>query len=173
MDAPPGRKHRHLPPPVAVDERTSLGGLRAIATFEASKGLAVLLLGFGLLSLLHKDVEEAAEHLLLTFHIDPERHLSAAFLRLASQVTDRRLWSIFFAALAYALVRFTEAWGLWHRRVWAEWFALLSGCLYLPFETVKAAEHPNFWHIGLLASNILIVFYMAWVRLRACRPVSD
>ena len=173
MDPQPGRKRRHFPPPVAVDERTPLAGLRAVAALEAIKGIAILLLGLGLLSLLHKDVEEAAERLLFTFHIDPDHRLSAAFLRLASQITDRRLWAIFFAALAYAIVRFTEAWGLWHRRVWAEWFALLSGSLYLPFETVKVVERPNFWHVGLLVSNILIVLYMAWVRFIACRPVVE
>jgi uncharacterized membrane protein (DUF2068 family) len=173
MDPPPGHKHHHRPPPEAVDERTSLAGLRAVATFEGIKGLAVLLLGLGLLSLLHKDVEEAAENLLLTFHIDRDHRLSAAFLRLASKINDRRLWAIFFATLAYATVRFTEGWGLWHRRVWAEWFALLSGALYLPFEIVKVLERPNFWHIGLLVTNIAIVVYMAWVRFLAARPFPD
>lgn len=162
----------HRAPPQAVDERTSVAVLRTVAALEAAKGIAVLLLGFGLLSLLHKDVEEAAERLLLHVHLGADQRLSRAFLRLASQLTDQRLWGIFFGALAYSTVRFVEAWGLWWRRVWAEWFALLSGALYVPFELIKVVERPNIWHAALLAGNISIVLYLAYVRLRACRPVS-
>jgi uncharacterized membrane protein (DUF2068 family) len=147
--------------------------LRAIAVFEAAKGLLVLLLGLGLLALLHKDVESAAENLLLHLHVNPDRRLSHAFLNAASHVTDARLWGMAAAALAYASVRWTEAWGLWHRRVWAEWFALLSGALYVPWEIVKIVEHPNGLHAAVFAGNLAIVAYMAYVRFNACRPVPD
>ncbi len=165
--AHPGR--RRLAPPQAVDERTSAAGLRAVATFEAVKGILVLLLGFGLLSLLHKDVEDAAEHLLMHLHINPDRRLAQSFLNAASRVTDGRLWALAGAAAAYSTVRFTEAWGLWHRRVWAEWFALLSGALYLPWEILKIIERPNWWHSLLLTGNVAIVLYMLYVRVLSCR----
>jgi uncharacterized membrane protein (DUF2068 family) len=170
--AHPGR--RKLSPPQAVDERTSAAGLRAVAAFEASKGILVLLLGLGLLSLIHKDVEDSAEHLLMHLHINPDRRLARSFLNAASHVTDGRLWALAGAAAAYASVRFTEAWGLWHRRVWAEWFALLSGAIYLPWEVLKIIERPNWWHFTLLAGNLVIILYMVYVRLRAWRgPASD
>ncbi len=158
------------PPPAAVDERTSPAGLRTIALFEAAKGLVVLLLGLGLLGLIHKDVESAAERLLLHLHISPDRRLSHAFLNAASHMTDARLWGMAGAAAAYAGVRFTESWGLWHRRVWAEWFALLSGLLYLPWEIVKLVERPNPLHAGIFTGNLAIVAYMAYIRCKACRP---
>ena len=154
-----------------MDQRTSAAGLRAVAMFEATKGVAVLLIGLGLLTLLHQDIEEAAEHLLLHLHINPDRRLAQIFLDAASRMTDGRLWGLAVVAVAYATVRFTEAWGLWHRRVWAEWFALLSGALYLPWEIVKTSQRPNWWHISLLAGNVLIVLYMLSVRLRASRPI--
>jgi uncharacterized membrane protein (DUF2068 family) len=147
--------------------------LRAIAIFEGAKGLLVLLLGLGLLSLIHKDVECAAEGLLAHLHINPDRRLSHAFLHAAANVTDAGLWGMAGAALAYWVVRFTEAWGLWHKRVWAEWFALLSGALYLPWEIVKLAERPNVLHAAVFAGNLAIVAYMAYVRLKAARPVAQ
>jgi uncharacterized membrane protein (DUF2068 family) len=159
-------------PPQALDERSSVAGLRAVATFEALKGGLVLLLGLGLLGLLHKDVESAAEELLVHLHINPDRRLSHALLNAASRVTDARLWGIAAAAASYAAVRFTEAWGLWHRRVWAEWFALLSGALYLPWELVKLVEHTNLVHILVLTVNVAIVLYMLYVRLQSCRPAG-
>ncbi|MGE5647051.1 MAG: DUF2127 domain-containing protein [Acidobacteriota bacterium] len=149
---------------VTVDERTSAAGLRALASFEALKGALVLLLGFGVLSLVHKDVEETAARLLLDLHVDPERRLARSLLNAAARVTDGRLLSLAGAATAYSAARFTEAWGLWRRRVWAEWFALLSAALYLPWEIVVFTRRPNRWHAALLTGNLAIVLYMSWVR---------
>jgi uncharacterized membrane protein (DUF2068 family) len=159
------------PAPQAVDERTSAAGLRAVAIFEAAKGTIVLLLGLGVLALLHRDVESFAEGLLAHLHVNPDRRLSHALLNAASRVTDARLWAIAAGAAAYAAVRLTEAWGLWRRRVWAEWFALLSGALYLPYEIAKLVERPNLAHAAVFLGNVAIVIYMAAIRLRACRPV--
>jgi uncharacterized membrane protein (DUF2068 family) len=143
-----------------------------VATFEAIKGIVVLALGLGLLSLLHRDVEQAAEELLTHLHINPDRRLAHAFLNAASRLTDARLWAIFGASIAYAAVRFTEAWGLWKRRVWAEWFALLSGALYLPWEILKAAEHPTWIHLAVFGVNLAILLYMLYIRITAYRPIA-
>jgi uncharacterized membrane protein (DUF2068 family) len=155
--------------PKAVDERSSKIGLRTVAAFEATKGVLVLALALGVLSLLHKDVESEAWSLLEHLHINPDHRLSYAFLRAAARMTDSGLWGIAGAAAAYSAVRFTEAWGLWNRRVWAEWFALLSGCLYLPWEFTKLVEHISLVHVGLLLVNLAIVLYMAYVRVQAVR----
>ena len=51
-----------------------------------------------------------------------------------AEVTNTRLWLMAGFAALYATVRFTEAYGLWHGRRWAEWFAALSGAVYVPVE---------------------------------------
>jgi uncharacterized membrane protein (DUF2068 family) len=117
--------------------RDGTTGLRAIAMFEAAKGLAVLMLGFGMLGLLHSDVEATAESLLVHLHVSPDRRVSHALIHAAAHMTAARLWGIVAGAVAYTCVRFTEAWGLWRRRTWAQWFALLSGAIYLPWEFVE------------------------------------
>ena len=165
-------KRRH-PPPQAVDERTSKAALRSIAIFEATKGAVVLLLGLGLLTFLHSDLENAAESALAHLHYGTEHRLARIFLHAASTMTDSRLWALAAAAAAYAAVRFVEAYGLWNRRVWAEWFALLSGALYTPWELYKVIERPNWIHITVLALNLVIVLYMLYVRLSACLPWED
>jgi len=164
-----GRKRRrhHHPPPEAVDQRASAAALRAVGAFEALKGILVLLLAFGLLSLLHKDVEDMAEGLLIHLHISPEHKLGHAVLNAASNMTDRRVWALAAAAVAYSTVRFVEAWGLWNRRVWAEWFALLSGALYLPWEILKLAQKTTWIHLLVFAGNVAILLYMLYVRMRA------
>jgi uncharacterized membrane protein (DUF2068 family) len=143
--------------------------LRAVAIFEAVKGVLIILLGLGVLTLLHKDVEDLAEHLLVRLHVSAEHRVGHAIVRAASKVTDARLWAIAGAALADAALRFTAAWGLWYRRVWAEWLVLLSGALYLPFEVMKLAERPNWLHITIFAGNFAIVLYMLYIRLESFR----
>jgi uncharacterized membrane protein (DUF2068 family) len=88
-------------------------------------------------------------------------------------MTDSRLWALTAAAIAYATVRYVEAYGLWNRRVWAEWFALLSGALYMPWELYRLIERPNWFHVGVLALNLVIVVYMLYVRVAACLPWQD
>ena len=88
-------------------------------------------------------------------------------------MTDARLWGFAAGALAYSIVRWVEAWGLWNRRVWAEWFALLSGALYLPLEFAKLVERPSALHIAVISVNLAILLYMARIRWRAVRPPSQ
>lgn len=158
----------HTHEPSAVDERSSAVGLRAVASFEAIKGIVVLLLGMALL-IVHRNAEDFAANLLYHLHIDPDRRLAHALMEAATRVTDTRLLTIAAAVLSYVAVRFIESWGLWNRRVWAEWFALLSGAMYLPWEILKLSERVDWQRVGVLAINLIIVIYMLTIRIRACR----
>ncbi len=142
-------------------------GLRTIAVFEAAKGLAVLLLAMGALRILDSgDAEEAARSLMIHLHISPSRHLSGVILDALNRVTDAEMWGLAGAAIAYCGVRLTEAWGLWFGRVWAEWFSLLSGAMYLPWECVEWVTHPTWFHATLVIANTAIVLYMGALRWR-------
>lgn len=149
-----------------IDPHSSDAGLRAVASFEALKGVLTLVL-MVLVILFHARAEDLTDSLLFHLHIDPERRLSQTLMNAANRVSDMRVLTIIAAAVSYASVRFVESWGLWHRRVWAEWFALLSGALYLPLELLKLAEHPNWIHWTIFLVNIVIVLYMLYVRIRS------
>jgi uncharacterized membrane protein (DUF2068 family) len=152
--------------PEGVDRRTSMAGLSAIALLEAAKGIGVILLLLILFGV-HRHAEGLMENLLYHLHIDPDRRAAQEMLHAADRLTDMRLWTVAAAALSYSTVRFIESWGLWHRRVWAEWFALLSGALYLPWEVLKVAERATWMHISILVINVTIVLYMLYVRIRS------
>lgn len=148
-----------------LDERSSAAGLRAVAGFEALKGIGVILLGVILVAV-HQHAEDFAESLMFHLHMDPDKRFTQAVLNAAWHVSDARLWTIVLAVMAYAAVRFVEAWGLWNRRVWAEWFALLSGTMYLPWEILKLIDHVNWEHIAVLVINLTIIGYMLMIRFR-------
>lgn len=163
------REHRHAPH--AVDERSSAAGLRAVAMLEGIKGSAVVVLMFVVLAI-HRHAEIIAEHMLFHLHIDLDRHLAHQILHGAQKLTDTRLLTIVLAAIVYCSGRYIEAWGLWHRRVWAEWFALLSGGMYLPWEVLKLIQHPSWIHWLLILTNVVIIVYMAKVRICSLRPAK-
>src|SRR5882757_2810953 len=98
-------------------------GVRSIAVFEAFKGLVVLLAGFGFLSLVHTDLQAAAEELIRHSHLNPARHYPRVFIEAASRTSPARLRFLAGLAFAYSTVRLVEAWGLWNLKAWAEWFA--------------------------------------------------
>ncbi|WP_264296848.1 DUF2127 domain-containing protein [Gallaecimonas mangrovi] len=66
-------------------------------------------------------------------------------------------------AVLYGLIRFVEAYGLWRSYTWTEWFALLSGAVYLPFELFEMVTNPNGVTLVVMLINITVVAYMAWV----------
>jgi uncharacterized membrane protein (DUF2068 family) len=141
-----------------------LRGLRAVAFLEFAKGLAVLLLGFGLLSLTHRDAWEVAENFLELLRINPDQRYAQIFLNLADRLNDTKLWLVAAAAAAYSTLRLVEAYGLWNARAWAEWVALASGALYLPFEVYELLRKPNAIRASILLINLAIVLYMIYLR---------
>src|SRR6266542_5634759 len=98
-------------------------GVRAVAVFEALKGALVLAAGFGLLSLLHHDLQAVAERLVRHSHLNPARHYPRIFIEAASHTNDSRLRSLAALAFLYAAVRFVESSGLWRMRGWVGGFA--------------------------------------------------
>jgi uncharacterized membrane protein (DUF2068 family) len=141
----------------------TLQALRGIATIELAKGLVVLFAAIVILFYVHRDPWDLADGLLHLLHISPDGHFAQRFLDWADTLTDAKLWTIASAALAYSALRFLEAYGLWNARAWAEWIALISGSLYLPYEIYRLAHRQNLLHIAVLVVNLIIVFYMAYL----------
>jgi uncharacterized membrane protein (DUF2068 family) len=142
-------------------------GLRGIALLEAAKGLLAVLVAVWLVSLLHKDIQDVAEHLLRILHkifrLNPDGRMAREIIRGARHVTRGNLHLWIGGTLLYSTIRFVEAAGLWLEKQWAEWFALISGCLYLPIEIYELAHHATPIKWSVFATNVLIVAYLAWL----------
>lgn len=141
-------------------QTVSNNGLRAIAVFEAAKGLLVLLAGAGLLALVHRDVQHLAEALVGRLHLNPSKHYPRVFIDASANLTDVRMWKFAAMAAAYSLLRFVEAYGLWHRRRWAEWCAVATGGLYLFVEMYEIAAGFTWIKVGAFALNAAMVLYL-------------
>lgn len=141
--------------------------VRTVALLEAAKGILVILTGCGALSLIHHDVQQFAERLVGHLHLNPAKHFPQIFIEAASHLTDARLWTLAAFAAAYGLVRLVEAYGLWHGRRWAEWFATVSGAIYVPFELYELLHKATWLSLGALVVNLLVVGLMVYALLRS------
>ena len=147
----------------------TVAGVRAVALFEAAKGLLVVLVGCGLLALVHRDVQHVAESLVRHMHLNPARHYPRIFISAAGRMNDRRLVLVALGAFAYAAVRLTEAYGLWFVRHWAEWLAIVSTGLYIPVEIFELVRHATVTRALILVGNLAILGVVLYARFR----VSD
>ncbi|HWX54881.1 MAG TPA: DUF2127 domain-containing protein [Verrucomicrobiae bacterium] len=142
-------------------------GLRGVAVFEASKGLLAVVGGVWLMMLVHghKDLSKMTARVLSVLHIGPGRQVYQQILHGAEKMTAGTLSFIITIVLVYAAVRFVEAAGLWLEKEWAEWFAVLTGSLYLPVELWALMHHENWFKWTIFLLNIFVVLYMTWLLL--------
>lgn len=155
----PPKPHHH-----PKTDPTHKKGLRTVATIEFLKGIGGGLLGFGFVSLVHKDVWDITESVMEFLHINPDRRWAQMILDRADQVTDQQLLMIAAGFFAYATLRVIEAYGLWKTRIWAEWLAILSGLVYLPFEVHELIRKATPLKWALLLINLALVSYVAYIR---------
>ena len=154
--------------PEIKEKKPHLAGLRTVAMLEFTKGVVVLALGWELV-LVQSRRGLLRSRLGSSGWPAPESgaSLSRYFLDLAGRLDAVNMKLVALGALGYSILRFLEAYGLWNGLVWAEWFALLSGAGYLPFEIygllLKAT--PIRWLV--LIVNLIIVIYMAYIRIQA------
>ena len=143
-----------LGPEVARD------AIRAVAIFEAFKGVVVIAAGSGVLLLVHRDLHELAARLVEHLHLNPASRYPAIFIDAATRLQDMRLALLALGALAYSTIRFVEAYGLWHEKAWAEWLAAVSGAIYVPFEVIELVKHVTALRVSVLLLNLVVVGVM-------------
>jgi len=144
--------------------------IRAIAVFEAVKGVFVLAAGFGLLHLLHRDARRIACEFISKVHLNPAQKYPKIFIDLADHITDGKLWFFSSLALIYSAFRFIEGYGLWKERVWGEWLAVVSGTIYLPIEIYEVCVKVSFVSVFALVANIVVVGVIAYVLIQKKQP---
>jgi uncharacterized membrane protein (DUF2068 family) len=66
-------------------------------------------------------------------------------------------------AVAYAMLRFIEAYGLWFQRNWARWLGLFGAGIYVPFEIYYFVKGPSVTTFIVMLINC-IVLWLLWPR---------
>ena len=140
--------------------------LVAIAIFRLAKALTLVLIGAGLLRLIHPGVANALrvwfEALpFVTGHAAADR-VMADFTRLPPPLM-RELSAV---AFAYAALFTTEGIGLLYGRRWGEWLTIIATTSFIPFEIVGVIREATATRVAMLMLNVAIVAYLVWRRVR-------
>jgi uncharacterized membrane protein (DUF2068 family) len=147
-------------------------GILAIGVFKLLKGLLFILLGIGVIKLIHRDVVDVLMGWLTDMHFDPESKFVNIVLDKAALIDAHRMRQISIAIFCYAGLDFIEGIGLVLEKTWAEFLTLILTASFLPWEFFEIFRHPTWVKAALTLVNLLVVaylvFYVQW-RLRERR----
>ena len=91
---------------------------------------------------------------------DPFLQMVFAWLGSFNQV---QILSIAVLACLMGALRWVEAGGIWFNQSWAQWLAVFSGFIYIPFEVNELIHRFSWLMVVILFINTLIVAYLLYV----------
>jgi uncharacterized membrane protein (DUF2068 family) len=137
--------------------------LFAIALFKWTKGLLLLGVMAGAISLFHKDVQSHVEQWINACRIDPENRYIAACLEKLDVVHTRELKQLSFLSAVYAAIFLTEGTGLALRKRWAEYLTIVATALLIPVEIYELCKTASVLKALVLAGNVAIVAFLVYL----------
>ncbi len=140
-------------------------GLWLIGGFKLAKGLLLLVVGVGILRLLHRDVADVLASWIAQLHVDPENRYVDRALSAALSLDDRRLKQISVGTFAYSALLLTEGIGLLLRQRWAEYLTVIVTGSFIPLELYELAKRITLTRLTVIGINVAIVWYLV-ARLR-------
>jgi len=151
-----------------ASSRPSSTTLLLIALFKLTKGVLLLIVGIGVLRLVHRDVGETVAHWVDVFRADPDNRYIHNLLTRALAVTPKQLEAASVGTFIYSALLLTEGVGLLLRKKWAEYFTIITTAGLIPLELYELARHLTIAKFAILGLNIAIVAYLV-VRVRKLR----
>lgn len=143
-----------------------------IGALKLVEAALFVLLGVGVMRILHKDLVDEVWRLLTAMRFDPEGRFASLLLDKVALISPLRLKEISAAAFAHAGLDILEGTGLVLRKIWAEFVTLVVSALFLPLEFFAIARHVTWGRVGITAVNAAVVIYLIFhvqMRLRERR----
>jgi len=135
-------------------------GLLLIGALKLLKGLALLLLGVGLLSMLHRDAAAVVRHWLQFFRLDVHARLLEAMLAKIAGINHQTMRRLGVGTLVYSAVFGIEGVGLLLGKAWAEYMTIAVTVSFLPIEAYELMAHPSAMKALVTLINVAVVIYL-------------
>jgi uncharacterized membrane protein (DUF2068 family) len=135
-------------------------GLWLIAIFKLAKGLILLAVGIGALSLLHEDVATRVAGWLEAWRVDPKNHFIHLLIRKLWSVDDAQLIKLSVGTFFYAALMLTEGVGLALHKRWAEYFTVFATSSFVPLEVYELVQAFSVVKVLVIIVNLAIVAYL-------------
>ena len=136
-------------------------GFLAIAILKFVKGVVLVAVGIGTLSLLDKELMTRVAHWAHVLHLDLHSRAVQKLLIRAGLAQKRDIALISGTTFAYAALLFTEGVGLLLEKVWAEYLTFLITASFLPVEAYGLTHRVTVTRIVVVVLNGLVAAYLA------------
>jgi uncharacterized membrane protein (DUF2068 family) len=135
-------------------------GVAFIAGFKFVKGILLLLVGLGLLKLVHAEIATLFSLLIEALHIHADSRILHALVLKVDALQPHTVLVMGVISLGYAGLLLIEGVGLWLEVSWAAYLTVISTSLLLPFELYEVLQQVSAFRIGALLLNLVIVVYL-------------
>jgi uncharacterized membrane protein (DUF2068 family) len=136
--------------------------LRIIAVFKLLKSACLVVVGFGILKLIHQDAGSQLEHWVAMCGFDPGSRLISEAIDKAANLPPHKFKEFSAASFIYAGLFLTEGIGLWRMKRWGEWVTVTITSSLVPLEVYEIFHHPSAIKIFVLLINIAVVVYLVY-----------
>jgi uncharacterized membrane protein (DUF2068 family) len=140
--------------------RSHYTGLAVIAVFKLVKGLLLLLLGLGLLILVHAEIATLFSLLIEAFYLNADSRLILAMVLKVDALQPHSVLLAGLVSLGDAGMLLVEGIGLWLEFTWAAYLTVVSTSLLLPFELYEVFEQVPILRVGVLLLNLIVARYL-------------
>jgi uncharacterized membrane protein (DUF2068 family) len=171
--------------PPAAPEKKRAPMLYFIVAIKLIKGVALLLLALGVLSLANKDLSDVFDQFLRWVHLDPERSFFQGIGDWLDTMTPTNVREVASGTFLCGFFLIVLGLGLAFRAKWAIWLAIGESAFFIPIEIFELVrhhrheltnnlppewfQHPKLGIFIVLAINVFIVWYLFTNRKRLFR----
>ena len=137
--------------------------LKTIACLKVLRGSIAITIGVSLF-LVYRRSEAFSwiDHPILGGIASNDPFLQMVFAWLGS-FNQAQILSIAVLACLMGALSWVEAGGIWFNQSWAQWLAVFSGFIYIPFEINELIHRFSWLMVVILFINTLIVAYILYV----------
>jgi uncharacterized membrane protein (DUF2068 family) len=143
--------------------------LYAIIAIKLLKGAIFVALAIVMYTLSDNNLPDEYKKLLHHLRLHPERKFWSDLAIKVGQLTERRVVLAAIGTLIYSLFSLVEGVGLIFRISWVGWLTICESAFFVPIEVFELTHHFSKVVFGILAINILIVWYLFQNRHRLFR----
>ncbi len=124
------------------------------------RGIFLVLLSMGLMSLIHKDLGALSNQVVAALNLDVDKHYINLALKKIAMINSRMILGISLGVLLYGLLDLVEAYGLHKRKRWAEYLTVIAIGLFIPLELYEVLQKQTLVRFGALVLNVAIVIFL-------------
>ena len=154
MPARPNETRRDAAP------RSRAPTLYAIIGIKLLKGLLLLLLGLGVLSLVGQNLDQRFDQLLRWIHLDPEKKFFADLGSKLQKISPANVRGVAIGTMLYSLFSLAEGIGLIFRLRWIGWIVIGESLFFIPIEVYDLMAGYSLTVVVILVINVVIVWYL-------------